>query len=161
MEIPSENCKLKLDNNWRWTMNFLVVDDNSSVRYLVSSIIKLFGHGADEANDGLEAIQKLRKNQYDVVITDAEMPNVNGAELCKIVKSEAPGIYIIGISGSPSSLKWAQGSGSGYMPFQAFQHACPKRSNRRSISLIRAQLRLTATCLLGRRSIDSGLNFER
>jgi len=93
-------------------MNFLVVDDNSSIRCLVSSIIKLFGHGADEANDGLEAIQKLQKNQYDVLITDAEMPNVDGAELCKFVKSEAPGIYIIGISGCPSSLDGLREAGA-------------------------------------------------
>jgi len=93
-------------------MNFLVVDDNSSVRYVVSSIIKLFGHGTDEANDGLEAIQKLRKNQYDVVITDAEMPNIDGSELCKIVKSETPGIFIIGISGYPSFLDGLKEAGA-------------------------------------------------
>jgi CheY-like chemotaxis protein len=112
MEISSVKCKFKIGDKWRWAMNFLVVDDNSSVRYVVSSIIKLFGHGTDEANDGLEAIQKLRKNQYDVVITDAEMPNMDGAELCKIVKSETPGIFIIGISGCPSFLDGLKEAGA-------------------------------------------------
>jgi len=93
-------------------MNVLVVDDNSSIRYLVSSIIQLFGHGADEADDGLAAIQKLQKKQYDVVITDAEMPNVDGAEVCKFVKSHTPDIYIIGISGCSSSLNGLKEAGA-------------------------------------------------
>ena len=93
-------------------MNFLVVDDNKDILHLVSSIIKLVGHGADEANDGLEAIQKLRREQYDVVITDAEMPDVDGIELCKFLKSEAPGVYIIGISGSSSALQGLKEAGA-------------------------------------------------
>lgn len=93
-------------------MNFLVADDNSSIRYLVASIIKLFGHGVDEAEDGLEAIQKLQKNQYDIVITDAEMPNADGAELCKCLKSQSPGIYVIGISGRPSALEGLKEAGA-------------------------------------------------
>jgi len=56
-------------------MNFLVVDDNPDILHLVSSILKMFGHGADEANDGREAILQFQNNRYDVVITDAEMPN--------------------------------------------------------------------------------------
>ena len=93
-------------------MNILVVDDNSSIRYLVSSIIQLFGHGADEADDGLAAIQKLQKKQYDVVITDADMPNICGAEVCKFVKSHTPDIYIIGISGCSSSLNGLKEAGA-------------------------------------------------
>ena len=93
-------------------MNFLVVDDNSSIRYLVASIIKLFGHGVDEAEDGLEAIQKLQKNQYDIVITDAEMPNVDGSEVCKFAKSQASSAYIIGMSGCPSSLDGLKEAGA-------------------------------------------------
>lgn len=93
-------------------MDILIVDDNISIRYLVSSIIKLVGHGADEACDGLEAIQKLQKQQYDVIITDAEMPNIDGAELCKYIKSQSPTIYIIGISGCSSSLKGLKEAGA-------------------------------------------------
>jgi CheY-like chemotaxis protein len=93
-------------------MNFLVVDDNPDILNLVSSIIKLFGHGADEANDGREAIQQLQSNRYDAVITDAEMPNINGAELCKFLKSQSPSTYIIGISGSSSALKGLKDAGA-------------------------------------------------
>jgi len=93
-------------------MNFLVVDDNPDILHLVSSIIQLFGHGADEANDGREAVRQFQNNRYDVVITDAEMPNVDGSELCRFLKSQSPSIYIIGISGSSSALEELKEAGA-------------------------------------------------
>jgi two-component system sensor histidine kinase EvgS len=93
-------------------VNFLVVDDNPDILHLVSSILKLFGHGADEANDGREAVRQFQNNRYDVVITDAEMPYVDGSELCKFLKSQSPGIYIIGISGSSSALEGLKDAGA-------------------------------------------------
>jgi CheY-like chemotaxis protein len=93
-------------------MNFLVVDDNSDFRQLVSSIVALFGHGVDEANDGLDAIGQLQDKRYDVVITDAEMPNIDGSKLCKFLKSLSSGVYIIGMSGSLSALKGLKDAGA-------------------------------------------------
>lgn len=93
-------------------MNFLVVDDNPDILHLVSSIVKLFGHGADEANDGFEAIEQFQSHRYDVVITDAEMPKIDGSKLCKFLKSQASGVYIIGMSGSSSALKGLEEAGA-------------------------------------------------
>jgi CheY-like chemotaxis protein len=93
-------------------MNFLVVDDNSDIRRVVSSIIQLFGHRVDEANDGLDAIGQLQDKLYDVVITDAEMPNIDGSKLCKFLKSQSSGVYIIGMSGSTSALKGLEDAGA-------------------------------------------------
>jgi DNA-binding response OmpR family regulator len=93
-------------------MNFLVVDDNPDILNLVSSIIKMFGHGADEAKDGFEAIEQFQSNRYDVVITDAEMPKIDGSKLCRFLKSQASGVYIIGMSGSTSALKGLEDAGA-------------------------------------------------
>jgi two-component system, NarL family, sensor histidine kinase EvgS len=93
-------------------MKFLVVDDDSAIRHVVSSIVRLFGHDADEANDGLEAIEQLQNKRYEVVITDAQMPNIDGAKLCTFLKSQFPSTYIIGISGSSSSLKGLEQAGA-------------------------------------------------
>ena len=93
-------------------MNFLVVDDNPDILNLVSSIIKLFGHGADEANDGFEAIEQFQNHRYDVVITDAEMPKIDGSKLCRFLKSQSSGVYIIGMSGSSSALKGLEDAGA-------------------------------------------------
>ena len=53
----------------------------------------------------MEAIELLRNNTYDVVITDAEMPRMNGIEVCKFLRAKFPDVYIIGISGSFHALK--------------------------------------------------------
>lgn len=93
-------------------MNFLVADDNPDILHLVSSILKMFGHGADEANDGREAILQFQNKRYDVVITDAEMPNIDGARLCKFLKSQSSSTYVIGISGCSSALKGLKDAGA-------------------------------------------------
>jgi DNA-binding response OmpR family regulator len=93
-------------------MKFLVVDDNPDILNLVTSIVKLFGHRADQANDGFEAIEQFQSNRYDVVITDAEMPKIDGSRLCKFLKSQESGVYIIGMSGSSSALKGLEEAGA-------------------------------------------------
>lgn len=93
-------------------MKFLVVDDIAAILNLVSSILKLFGHGADEANDGFEAIEQIQNHRYDVVITDAEMPRIDGLALCKYLKSQESGIYIIGMSGSLTALQGLKEAGA-------------------------------------------------
>lgn len=93
-------------------MTFLVVDDNPAILDILSSILKLFGHGADEANDGFEAMKRLQNHRYDVVITDAEMPGIDGFALCKFLKSQESGVYIIGMSGSLTALDGLKEAGA-------------------------------------------------
>jgi CheY-like chemotaxis protein len=86
-------------------MKCLIVDDNPDILSVLSSMVTYFGHIVDEAGDGLEAIQQLGNNRYDVVITDAEMPRIDGAKLCQHLKSQSPDTYIIGMSGSLAALR--------------------------------------------------------
>ena len=85
-------------------MKLLIVDDNRDITRVLSSIVRFFGHDVDEAGDGHEAIEQLQKNQYEVVITDAHMPRIDGIELCKYLKLQFPSVYIIGMSANASSL---------------------------------------------------------
>ena len=80
-------------------MKLLIVDSNRDILQLLSSMITLFGHGVDEAGDGLEAISLLQRGRYDVVVTDANMPRVDGVQLCKFLKAQRPDIHVIGMSG--------------------------------------------------------------
>ena len=93
-------------------MRFLIVDDNPDILDIVSSIIALFGHGADRAKDGLEAMERFRNNRYDAVITDAEMPRIDGSALCRFLKSQESGVYIIGMSGSTAALQGLKEAGA-------------------------------------------------
>ena len=56
----------------------LVVDDEPSVRDLISDALNLAGYNSISAAHGLEALTKLRENQIDLMILDINMPNMDG-----------------------------------------------------------------------------------
>jgi CheY-like chemotaxis protein len=59
----------------------LVVDDEPAIRALLKKIIERRGYEVDDARDGAEAIDLLKQNEYDVLLIDLMMPNVNGFQL--------------------------------------------------------------------------------
>lgn len=70
-------------------LKFLVVDDFSTMRRIVRGLLKEIGYtNADEAEDGAMALQMLQTNHYDFVVSDINMPNMNGFELLKAVKAD-------------------------------------------------------------------------
>ena len=70
-------------------MKFLVVDDFSTMRRIVRGLLKEMGcNNADEAEDGAVALGMLKTQKYDFVVSDINMPNMNGFELLKAVKAE-------------------------------------------------------------------------
>jgi DNA-binding response OmpR family regulator len=93
-------------------MRMLVVDDDPGIVNILSLSLKESGHEVDEAFDGIEAVTWLQSNSYDVAIIDAMMPKMNGAEVCKFIKSKFPTTYIIGTSGYSESLKKLKNEGA-------------------------------------------------
>ena len=93
-------------------MRLLIVDDSPEIVELLSSLMEIIGHEVNKAYDGTEAVQQLLNNRYEVVITDAKMPIMDGVELCKFIKSRFPDVYIIGISGYPEALKELKKAGA-------------------------------------------------
>ena len=65
------------------TKKILVVDDSALMRRVLCDIINSDERFevADRANDGLEALELLKKNSYDVVVLDVNMPRMNGLQL--------------------------------------------------------------------------------
>jgi len=71
---------------------FLIVDDFSTMRRIVRGLLKEMGcHNADEAENGSAALQMLRNLRYDFVVSDINMPTMNGFELLKAIKAD-PGL---------------------------------------------------------------------
>ncbi len=66
---------------------FLVVDDSASMRQLVSFTIKDAGYDVLEAENGKDAIGKLSKTKVDMIITDLNMPEMDGIEFIKKLRS--------------------------------------------------------------------------
>ncbi|KPF49457.1 chemotaxis protein CheY [beta proteobacterium AAP51] len=70
-------------------LKFLIVDDFSTMRRIVRGLLKEMGcNNADEAEDGAVALGMLKTQKYDFVVSDINMPNMNGFELLKAVKAE-------------------------------------------------------------------------
>lgn len=70
-------------------LNFLIVDDFSTMRRIVRGLLKEMGcNNVDEAEDGAVALNMLKGGKYDFVVSDINMPNMNGFELLKAVKAE-------------------------------------------------------------------------
>ena len=61
----------------------LTVDDSTSMRQMVSFTLKQSGFDVVEAADGVEGLQKAQSTQFNLVITDVNMPKMNGIELVK------------------------------------------------------------------------------
>ena len=72
-------------------MKFLIVDDFSTMRRIIRNLLKEIGYQhADEAEDGLAAFNKLREGRFDFVVSDINMPNMNGFELLHKIRTEGP-----------------------------------------------------------------------
>ena len=72
-------------------MKILIVDDSSTMRRIIGNVVMQLGFAKDsfdEAEDGVKAWKLLSEGRYDVILTDWNMPNMNGLELVKKVRSE-------------------------------------------------------------------------
>jgi two-component system chemotaxis response regulator CheY len=70
-------------------MKILVVDDFSTMRRIVKNVLKQLGfENIEEAEDGAQAIAKLKNGGFGFVVTDWNMPNLNGFELLKAVRQD-------------------------------------------------------------------------
>jgi len=88
--------------NWRHSarQSVLVVDDDECLRYLLASTLELESFDVQIAGGGKDAIETVRKKQeknenFDIILLDIMMPDVDGWEVLKYVKSNAPSTKVI------------------------------------------------------------------
>ncbi|MCF8077067.1 MAG: response regulator [Desulfotignum sp.] len=101
----------------------LVVDDSSSIRAIIKKIIKVSGFdvgGFLDACDGREALTVMAANQVDLVLTDINMPNMNGLELIARIKENhhlaSVPVVVVSTEGSEKKMAEAMSLGAvGYV----------------------------------------------
>jgi two-component system, chemotaxis family, chemotaxis protein CheY len=86
----------------------LVVDDDNAVRLLLRSMLERRGHSVVEAENGAEGLQYYRTAPADLVITDIQMPVMDGLQMIKALRDDFPTAKIIAISGEKVGLAAAQ-----------------------------------------------------
>ncbi|MGI6724413.1 MAG: response regulator [Arcobacteraceae bacterium] len=70
-------------------MKILIVDDSSTMRRIIGNVVMQLGFSKndfDEAEDGIKAWKLLEEGRYDLVLTDWNMPNMNGLELVQKIR---------------------------------------------------------------------------
>jgi two-component system chemotaxis response regulator CheY len=108
-------------------MKFLVVDDFSTMRRIVRNLLKELGFtNVDEAEDGQVALQKLNSLPFDFVVTDWNMPNMDGLTLLQNIRAtpslkHLPVLMITAEAKKENIIAAAQAGASGYIvkPFTA------------------------------------------
>ena len=108
-------------------MKFLVVDDFSTMRQIVRNLLKELGFtNVDEAEDGAIALQKLQAGGFEFVVTDWNMPNMDGLTLLQSIRAtphlkHLPVLMITAEAKKENIIAAAQSGASGYIvkPFTA------------------------------------------
>ena len=92
----------------------LIVDDDVATRRLYSFLLNNGGYTVVEAEDGMEALEKLRQISCSLVITDMNMPRMDGMELIRTIRRDYPQLRVILITafGTPETEKQARRIGA-------------------------------------------------
>ena len=102
-------------------LRFLIVDDFSTMRRIVRNLLKEIGYAnADEAEDGVVALSKLRASKFDFVVSDLNMPNMDGFELLNSIRGDEalkklPVLLVTAEAKKEDIVTAAQAGASGYI----------------------------------------------
>jgi two-component system chemotaxis response regulator CheY len=108
-------------------LNFLVVDDFSTMRRIVRNLLKELGYNnVEEAEDGAEALDKLNTGRFQFVVSDWNMPNLDGLEMLKRIRASdalkhLPVLMVTAEAKKENIIAAAQAGANGYVvkPFSA------------------------------------------
>ncbi|MBQ8999044.1 MAG: response regulator transcription factor [Clostridium sp.] len=87
--------------------SILVIEDDSSIQELIVEFLSSEGYNVESANDGLEGIQKFKQGNYDLIILDIMMPNLDGYGVCKMIRntSNVPIIFLTALNAEENQVK--------------------------------------------------------
>jgi two-component system, chemotaxis family, chemotaxis protein CheY len=94
--------------------NVLIVEDDAATRRLYKFMLTNGGYPVIEAEDGVAALEQLAQHHCDLVITDMNMPRMDGMELIQAIRRDHNDVYVILITafGTPDTEKHARRIGA-------------------------------------------------
>lgn len=147
----------------------LSVDDDGELRELLHELISQMGHASVTAADGIDALEKMEEKQFDIVITDINMPRLNGVGLIKRITSDFSDTDVIAITGFQTEYNYTDIIALGASDFickpiniDEFEAKIKRIVRERNM---RFELRRLSTCdaltgLYNRRYLDENLQNE-
>lgn len=105
--------------------NILIIDDDGMITKTIGNLLKREGYFSEVVENGLQAIEKIRSNDFDLIITDIRMPQMDGIEtiskIHKFLKEQGkitiPVIFITGFADSDAYVKAEKFGKVIYKPF--------------------------------------------
>ena len=82
------------------SQRILVVEDDEPIRHLSTNLLRRVGYRVDDCEDGAAAWEMVKVRQYDLLITDHQMPRVTGVELVEKLRSASITLPVILLSGA-------------------------------------------------------------
>ena len=147
----------------------LCVDDDRELRELLHELIGQMGHTSETAVDGVNALEKMEKKHFDIVITDINMPRLDGIGLIKRIAADFSDTDVIAITGYQTEYKYTDIIALGASDFiskpiniDEFEAKIKRIVRERNM---RSELRRLSTCdaltgLYNRRHLDDNLQNE-
>ncbi|MEW5807716.1 MAG: response regulator [Acidobacteriota bacterium] len=86
----------------------LLIDDEKLIRIALIHSLQEDGYMVDSASSGLEAIEKLSLNRYDLIITDLRLPDISGVEILRVAKKISPEMKVIAMTAYETEQKTEQ-----------------------------------------------------
>jgi two-component system cell cycle response regulator len=158
-----------MDQVTRTGKSVLCVDDDPGIRDLLHEIITRLGHRMIAAVDGIDALEKLADDHFDIVITDISMPRMDGIELIKRIKTDFDDVDVIVITAYEMTYKYTDIIALGASdfiskPFNVNELEAKLnrilRERRLRVGLRRLSTRDGLTGLYNRRYFDENLKHE-
>lgn len=108
-------------------IKILVVDDFPTMRRIIRNLLKDLGfENVDEAEDGVQGMEKLRNSTFDLIVSDWNMPNMDGLEMLKKIREDSdlakiPVLMVTAEAKKENIIAAAQAGANGYVvkPFTA------------------------------------------
>ena len=160
---------MNMDMGNRAQQSVLSVDDDGELRELLHELICQMGHASVTAADGVDALEKMEEKQFDIVITDINMPRLNGVGLIKRITSDFSDTDVIAITGYQTEYNYTDIIALGASDFiskpiniDEFEAKIKRIVRERNM---RFELRRLSTCdaltgLYNRRHLDDNLQNE-
>jgi putative two-component system response regulator len=150
-------------------MRILIADDEVLSREVLKFALEQAGHEVDAAADGVQALQLLRRGEHRLVISDWEMPEMDGLDLCRAIRSRDHGgyIYLILLTSRDGSASLVEGLAAGAddfitKPFNPQEMIARVRVAERILSMEMRDVTIFALAKLAEsRDSETGEHLER
>jgi DNA-binding response OmpR family regulator len=82
----------------------LLIDDELSLLFILERVLRGAGHSVECAENGKRGLERFHEGSWDAVILDRAMPEMNGEEVAKAIKSTSPNVPLVMITGFPAAV---------------------------------------------------------